>query len=399
MKRRDFLQMCARWAAAAPVASLAMGCGTGTQYGPGRIDGFEVNFDGSVLIIGAGSAGLAAGYALGRHGIEYTVLEASSRFGGRVKRDTTLADFPIDLGAEWIHFHPSVLASLVDDPTVDGTVTTIPFVPHSIAALDDGKPDVNAFGRNYYGDYKFYRTTWYGFLEQYIAPTVAPNIRFDHPVTHIDSTGSRVRVTVQDGSVFEADRVIVTVPIAVLQAGRITITPELDDARWAALDGVWVPHGIKVFSRFSRKFYPDLLLDGGLLNAPTQKLYYNGAFGKDADTHVLSLFWVDDAAAAFTELESDEAIVQAKLAELDGYFGGDASRYHEASVVQNWSTEPWALGAYSNDGWDPLHAAFAEPLHDRIHFAGEAFGPDDNVSTVVGAMTSGYAVVEAILAG
>lgn len=55
------------------------------------------NFEGKVIIIGAGASGLAAAKILQRNNIDYLVLEASNRYGGRLKENKTLADFPIDL--------------------------------------------------------------------------------------------------------------------------------------------------------------------------------------------------------------------------------------------------------------------------------------------------------------
>ena len=66
-------------------------------------------YKGKVIIIGAGASGLAAAKVLEQNGIDYLILEATDRYGGRLKKDTTLADFPIDIGAEWIHSHPNVL--------------------------------------------------------------------------------------------------------------------------------------------------------------------------------------------------------------------------------------------------------------------------------------------------
>ena len=56
-----------------------------------------------VLIIGAGAAGLTAGYILHNKGVSFEILEAADTYGGRLKKTEALADFPIDLGAEWLH--------------------------------------------------------------------------------------------------------------------------------------------------------------------------------------------------------------------------------------------------------------------------------------------------------
>lgn len=57
----------------------------------------------SSLIIGAGAAGLAAAHALQATGKNVLVLEARNRIGGRIYTDYSLTDFPLELGAEFIH--------------------------------------------------------------------------------------------------------------------------------------------------------------------------------------------------------------------------------------------------------------------------------------------------------
>ncbi|NDJ60200.1 MAG: NAD(P)-binding protein [Chloroflexi bacterium] len=57
----------------------------------------------STLIIGAGMAGLSAAHALRSGGQPSTILEARDRVGGRIHTDRTLAGFPVECGAEFIH--------------------------------------------------------------------------------------------------------------------------------------------------------------------------------------------------------------------------------------------------------------------------------------------------------
>ena len=56
----------------------------------------------SVLVIGAGVAGLRAAQVLAGAGREVTVLEARNRIGGRVDTDYSLG-VPLEKGASWIH--------------------------------------------------------------------------------------------------------------------------------------------------------------------------------------------------------------------------------------------------------------------------------------------------------
>ncbi len=57
---------------------------------------------GSVLVIGAGVAGLEAARRLRAAGFEVAVIEARHRVGGRIRTDRSLGT-PVDLGASWIH--------------------------------------------------------------------------------------------------------------------------------------------------------------------------------------------------------------------------------------------------------------------------------------------------------
>ncbi|MBD5653577.1 MAG: FAD-dependent oxidoreductase [Candidatus Eremiobacteraeota bacterium] len=69
-----------------------------------------------VAVIGCGAAGLAAARVLGRAGRSVLVLEARERPGGRMH---TIVDArssaPIDFGPEFIHGHPAITASLLDE--------------------------------------------------------------------------------------------------------------------------------------------------------------------------------------------------------------------------------------------------------------------------------------------
>ncbi|KAH7405556.1 hypothetical protein KP509_15G075900 [Ceratopteris richardii] len=56
----------------------------------------------TVIVVGAGLAGLHAAHALQKFSCEVTVLESRGRLGGRVHTDST-DGFPVDMGASWLH--------------------------------------------------------------------------------------------------------------------------------------------------------------------------------------------------------------------------------------------------------------------------------------------------------
>ncbi len=61
----------------------------------------SVAADYDVVVIGAGASGLAAGRRLARAGINFRILEARSRIGGRAW--TASGELPLDLGCGWLH--------------------------------------------------------------------------------------------------------------------------------------------------------------------------------------------------------------------------------------------------------------------------------------------------------
>lgn len=92
MKRRDFIKTLPTLAISP--ALLANSCSADDPMpGVGK----------KVIIVGAGLAGIHAGWLLLQKGFEVVILEASDRWGGRIRVLEGFADFPVELGAEEIH--------------------------------------------------------------------------------------------------------------------------------------------------------------------------------------------------------------------------------------------------------------------------------------------------------
>lgn len=398
MTRNEFIQKSSVLGISTPFLSLLLA--SCEQDNPLPND-FEVNFSGKVIVVGAGAAGLTAGYLLDRYNIDFQIIEASSLFGGRVKRNNDFADFPIDLGGEWIHEDPSVLARLISDPSVDANIEIITYSPDTVYNWKNNKLKKQNWAGNFYTEYKFKHTTWYGFFEKYIVPTISDKIVYNSPVKEIDYSGNKVIVKDEKDNIFEADKVLVTVPLKILQGESIRFIPDLPAEKKAAINSVVMPDGLKVFIEFSEKFYPDILFTGTLLNeVQTQdKLFYDAAFRKNSSKHILGLFTVGEKASVYTDLDTEEEIIKAVLDELDLIFDGKASQTYRKHIIQNWSKEPYIQGSYTsvfNESESSTIAKLLAPLSNTIFFAGEALS-SDNGATVPGAGESAYSVVAAIL--
>lgn len=94
-------------------------------------------YDGNVIILGAGAAGLYAAQQLLDRNIDVTILEASDRYGGRVRLQKDFFNFPMEEGADliignnnlWHTMISDAGVNLIDYPTnptfvVDGQVQT-----------------------------------------------------------------------------------------------------------------------------------------------------------------------------------------------------------------------------------------------------------------------------------
>ncbi|MGI9641352.1 MAG: NAD(P)-binding protein [Acidimicrobiia bacterium] len=94
-----------------------------------------------ILIIGAGAAGITAVHLLAEHDVDFEIIEAGRTYGGRVRKVEGFADFPIDVGAEWIHqwikAKPAVFSRLLDG--ADQRFPTFHDKPKTYALWKDGK--------------------------------------------------------------------------------------------------------------------------------------------------------------------------------------------------------------------------------------------------------------------
>ena len=406
----------------------------------------DVTYDGKVIIIGAGAAGLYAAYILKSKGIDFQLLEASSTYGGRLGKLTGFANFPIDTGAQWLHGKNSILGDLIKKSktniTLDDSETKFWFNNQLVNSLPqetdifegDNLPDIsfedyalqNGLGNEYkyiveniagdqgaaasrlsvYGnnkdeehwsagddDFKF-EETFFDLIDTQIANQVKDYILLNTVVSKIDYSQSTILITDSNNNTFNADKVIITVPIPILKSADIQFTPALPDEKTAAFAKIGMDAGMKVFLKFSNKFFDQNIIGGSVCAA-----YADDSIGKAQNDNILLAFIMGEQAEYLTSLGSDAAITSALIQELDIMYNGQASASFIASHVENWTTNPFVKGAYSYStiGMGDARKIASEALSEKLYFAGEAMNTNGHHQTVHGAVETGYREVINIL--
>lgn len=391
LDRRAFLELCAALGVSVPALGAVSGCASSQA---------NANPDSElskVIIVGAGAGGLTAGYLLKQRGIPFQILEAASQHGGRMKQLTGFADFPVPLGAEWIHVDARILQEIVNDPSVRVDIDTVQYDHDSDVARYNGD-DIPLRAVGFTDDSKFVNATWFEFFQRYIVPSVAPHTVYNAVVRGIDYRGDTVAVTTQDQT-YTADRVVVSVPVKMLQQGRIDFVPALPAAKQAAIDTVQVWDGCKAFIAFREPFYPTMTALDIVPETAGQKLYYDAAYGQQSGQHILGLFAVGAGCAPYHDRTDAERIAH-MLAELDDLFDGAASRNYIKHVFQDWGNEPFIGGAYvvDHEDWRRVRT-LGQSVSGRVFFAGTAYTEGDDWSSVHTAARSAIRAVDELVAG
>lgn len=411
-------------------------------------------FDVDAVVVGAGAAGIAAARRLRALGRTCVVLEARPRVGGRVFTDRSLGA-PWDAGALYIHwsernpwtaFAREAGLETVDSATlsggwrfVDRTGDTRPrrggfsaiqsLLDPDVAPVPDvslieriGGPEAEgasaalSIARMALGDEPErisaldYARLWsgddlvapqgYGTLVERAAKGL--DIRLSTPVTAVDWSGAGVRVATDAGMV-SARAAIVTLPVGVLKSGAVRFTPQLPQRTRDGLAGL----GMGALSKIALKF------NGERFGVPTgmdifERLGPRASFNFecwawDRDL-VIATFGGDHARDVVARGEA--GAVSLALDEFAKIVGAKARDAFVAGRLAGWSADPFSLGCYSHarPGHANARALLAEPVGDRLWFAGEAtagaapgekFGP---AMTAGGAWLAGARAAEAVAA-
>ncbi|MBI3764836.1 MAG: FAD-dependent oxidoreductase [Chloroflexi bacterium] len=222
------------------------------------------------------------------------------------------------------------------------------------------------------------------------------DVKLNRVVKKIEYGEEGVKITTSNGE-FDAKRVVVTLPLGVLKNDSVEFSPELPDEKQQAIKALGSGVLNKVYLRFPDAFWKDD--DTDLLGYIAAN---KGEWAEDLNIYkffgkpILLMFNAGTYGAAVESFSDDEIVAKA-MAVLRAMYGGGIPD-PESFQITRWIADPFAGGSYSHmapgstlDDRDAL----AEPVGDRLFFAGEATHRE-HAATAHGAYLSGVREAERI---
>jgi monoamine oxidase len=219
----------------------------------------------------------------------------------------------------------------------------------------------------------------------------------------------------EGASVISAPRVLLTVPLGVLQAqsgekGAIRFAPDLRQEKQNAIRNVIMGKAARVVLRFRERFWKDLPSGKNSSNKMDGMSFlfsHDESFPTWWTTWPEKLpflvGWAPFRAAEAVAGKDKSFVAERSLNTLHRLLGVSVQELEgllEHAYFHDWQTDPFSRGAYSYGkvGGDGMNEALAQPVDNTLFFAGEATDVTGHNGTVHGAIASGNRAAAEILA-
>jgi monoamine oxidase len=243
----------------------------------------------------------------------------------------------------------------------------------------------------------------------------APNVtlRIGSPVQSVEWREGRVEVKTSDATIFQAKRVLIALPLAVLKApvgevGVVQFTPSLPRTKIDALEKLEMGKVIRIVLRFRHRFWekispPDVgrksLSDMSFLFSDSE-WFPTWWTAMPAKLPIIT-GWAPFRCAERLSGRDRSFVIQRglqTLSELLKVSMPELEQLLEHADFHDWQNDPFSRGAYSyaKVGSDGAAEALAAPIEKTLFLAGEATDPEFT-GTVHAAIASGYRAAGEIL--
>nr|XP_017207893.2 lysine-specific histone demethylase 1B-like [Danio rerio] len=205
------------------------------------------------------------------------------------------------------------------------------------------------------------------------------DIRLNTAVQRVDYSGEAVKVWSSCGSHWTAHKVLVTVPLALLQKNSISFTPALPERKLKAIHSLGAGVIEKVALQFSRRFWDSKVQGADYFGRVPPCPEKRGLFSVFYDMRpqgeecVLMTVVTGEALALIRDLQ-DSQVVDLCMQVLRELFPEQDVPDPLRHFVTRWSSDPWSHMAYSfvkTGGSGEAYDIMAEDVQRKLFFAGE----------------------------
>lgn len=418
----------------------------------------NVGLNKSVIVIGAGISGLAAAKKLKEQAFNVTVLEAQDRVGGRLRTNRDLG-VPFDEGASWIHgvknnpittlasqagakttlandediisydlggikrtdsaysaaedkLYNDVLKNLKTSGSLDKSFETVfnsrypqyandrlwrfllsAFVTFDLGDLDKVSSLYYDEGEEFGGDEHFI-VDGYDKIPQFLAQGL--DVKLNERISKIDYSQSKIKIT-SDKGVYEADYVIVSVPLGVLKNKSIEFSPALPTAKQTAIQKVGMNCVNKFILTWNTSFWDDVQYISYTPDIKDKFNYFVNVKKIHPSVNALMTFAYADYARQ-TEAMTDSDIITEIMKHLKDIYGSNIPQPTKM-LRTKWQSNINSFGGYSYTavGTEMRHFTdLSDAINNQVFFAGE-HTHTEYWSTAHGAYLSGIREADKII--
>ncbi|GFR69599.1 lysine-specific histone demethylase 1B [Elysia marginata] len=234
------------------------------------------------------------------------------------------------------------------------------------------------------------------------------DIKLDCQVQEINYEDKTVTVKSSLGD-FTADKVIVTVPLAILKKGIPEFHPPLPEFKVKAIESLGAGKVEKVTLEFDEDFWSEKIKHQSLFGHVPESEDHMGFFNvfyyhqhRDTSTYSVMSHLVGQGLATM-EGKTDQEVVKACLGVLKSLFPEKEIPEPLSSSVSHWAQDPHTGMAYS---YIPVGASgqtyddMATPVNGCLHFAGEATHrqfPQTVTGAYISGMREAWNILDSIL--